>query len=58
MKMIWHKAPGQYIAIWQNVFPYFGKKKQVILLLKKHPSGIVTSVVQMIKVVFLKLHGI
>jgi hypothetical protein len=48
MKMIWHQAISQNIAIWRNKFSYFFEKINVIIRVKEDLLLIISPVVNMV----------
>jgi len=48
MKMIWHKAIGQDITMWQHKFSDFLQKVNVVVGFKKYSLPVISPVVDMI----------
>ena len=56
MKMIWHQAISKNITIRRNKFSYFFKKVNVVIRLEEDLLLVVSSIINMIKLTFRKLH--
>jgi hypothetical protein len=56
MKMIWHQAIGQYVALRSQVFPGFREKQQIIFTLIKETLAIITTIIDMVNLSGFEFH--
>ncbi len=57
MKMVGHKAPIDNICNWQNIFPDFSNKKEVIFPTEKDLLFSISNVIDMIGFFVFKMHN-
>ena len=56
MKMVWHQAIAQKIAIRQDIFPHFSDEKQIVFRVKENGLAIIPLIVNVINGVLVKFH--
>ncbi|HEX7847566.1 MAG TPA: hypothetical protein VF476_17320 [Chitinophagaceae bacterium] len=56
MKMIRHKTIAKDLTIIQPFISDFTQEKQIVFIIKEYPDFVVTSIVNMVNMVWLKMH--